>query len=43
MTVESKICSAACVLSTYFVDDIFVALINQTLCFEFCLFYYHYN
>lgn len=36
MTGQSKICASACVLGTYFVNDIFVALTNQILCFEFC-------
>lgn len=36
MTVESKICADACILSTYFVNGIFVAFIHQTLCLEFC-------
>lgn len=43
MAVESKICAGACVLSTYFVSDEFVALTNQPPCFEihFVLFYHH--
>lgn len=36
MTIESKICASACVLSAYFVSNVFVALTNQTPCFEFC-------
>lgn len=38
MTVESKICAGACVLSTYFVNDISAALTNQTPCLNFVLF-----
>lgn len=36
MTIESKMCAGACVLNTYFINDIFLALTNQTPCFEFC-------
>lgn len=32
MTIENKMCAGACLLSTYFINDIFLALINQT-CF----------
>jgi hypothetical protein len=36
MTVDCKICADACELSTYFVNDVFVALTDQTPWLEFC-------
>lgn len=36
MTIESNICAGVCVLSAYFVSNIFVTFTNQTPCFEFC-------